>query len=540
MDDARPEPVATECEQGDTFERKPIELRDDEKVRVVKESLDAVSRDIYQKGGELVWPLRQDGEMNLVAITPEALDLMLNKRIAFRKWEERGRGNQRQWQPVQCGSPKWLASQLCNLQTWENIRRILSVSRVPYLRPNGTIGGMKPGYDGPSKCWSVAEKQWLDVTDKPSDEEAKKALDVLAAIVEEFPFSDDSGLSVFLSALLAIAGRRAIKGPVPLIAIEASAPASGKTLLASVISQIATGKSAGAASMTSDEAELRKAIPGHLLSGEAVIVFDNCVGRFGGAVLDRWITSTVWTDRLLGGNVVVSLPSECVVMMTGNNSQIMGDTASRAIGITLCPKCDRPEERVFRRPSLLKHVEERQPELIHAVLTILRWHIGKGMPVYPTSIQFDSDGNKTRTEVRPFTRFEEWSQLVRHAVIGLGLPDPVQSAESIRKIDEVSARRGAFLEALAAWNPKWEGTANSLTVELYRPEEDSRAEAKNLRMAVALLTGEKQPQGHRVDPKDLGYALREIKGRFFSGLTLRWVMHRVDGTVYRLESKPAA
>lgn len=528
-----------EIDDVEFVERKSIDLRDDEKPRIIKESLDAIAGDIYQKAGELVRPLREDGETRLVQITPEALDLRLNTRCIFRKWVQRGRGDQRRWEPAICGSPPWLARQLCKLQSWSDVRRIDSVSKVPFLRPNLTIGGIKPGYDGPSRCWSVGEKRWLDVSDKPGDDEAKEALSILTEIVEEFPFTNPSGLSVYLSALLSIVGRRAINGPVPLIAIEASSPASGKTLLASVIAQIATGKTAGVSSASSDENELRKAIAGHLLNGEVVVVFDNCVGRFGGPVLDRWLTAKVWSDRLLGANQVVNLPSECVVLMTGNNSRIEGDTASRTIGITLRPKCDRPEERVFRRPSLLKHVEENQCELIHAVLTILRWHIGKGLPEYSQAIQIDQDGNQTTVPVTPFTRFEEWSKLVRHAVIGLGLPDPVQSAESIREIDEASARRRAFLEALAAWNPTWEGSANSLLEDLYKPEEDSRLEARNLKMAIALFVGDKHSNGQRPEPKHLGYAFREIKERFFAGLTLRWVQHRVDGTVYKLESRPA-
>jgi hypothetical protein len=160
------------------------------------------------------------------------------------------------------------------------------------------------------------------------------------------------------------------------------------------------------------------------------------------------------------------------------------------------------------------------------------------LPEYSHSTQVDPDGNKTTVKVRPFSRFEEWSKLVRHAIIGLGLPDPVQSAEAIREVDEASAQRRAFLEALAAWNPKWEGTANSLVEELYKTAADSGLETMNLKMAISLWVGEKHPKEQRPDHKALGYAFREIKERFFSGLTLRWVKHRVDGSYYRLESKP--
>jgi len=540
MDDVAVEPEALEIDDRDFLDndaRKEIMLNDAEKPRVVKEATEAITNYVFQNANQLVRPMKTLDGVTIMPITPEALDLLLNQVCRFRKPNMRGRGA-RLGEPVDCGCPPWLTKTLCKLQKWAKIRILDSVTRVPYLRPNRTIGGLQDGYDGPSRCWSIGGKRWLEVSESPTDDEAKGALAVLTDVVAEFPFTDLSGVAVFLAAVLSIVARRAIKGHVPLIAIDASAPGSGKTLLASVIAMIATGKMPGISSATKDDEELRKAILGHLSGGETVIVFDNCTGRFGGAVMDRWITATVWSDRLLKENRIVSLPNECVVIMTGNNSRVEGDTATRTISISLRPNCERPEERTFRNPILLKYVEDRQCELIHAALTILRWHIAKGMPEYSQCVHIDADGNSSQAAVKPFGRFEEWSRLVRHAIIGLGLPDPVQSAEAIRKVDEASAQRKAFLGALAAWKPNWEGTANSLVEELYKTGDDSKFEIRALKAATEVLVGDKRVAGQPPSAKDLGYRFRDFKERFYAGLTLRWAGHRVDGTVYRLETKP--
>lgn len=538
MDDVELVDEQDEENDGELFEgRRDILIVPNEKTRYVAEVIEAIKNDVYQKGNVLVRPIKKIDGMGLEEINPDALDLLLHRRCIFSTEVMRGRGENRQPQQVSCAAPPTLARQISNLQQWKHVKSLNSVARVPYLRPNGTVGGLQAGYDGPAKCWSVPGTAWLPLADAPSDAEAKQALATLSTVVDEFPFESEVGLAVFVSAVLSIVARRAIKGPVPLFVIDASTPGAGKTLLATAIAMIGTGKMPGVSSAESSESELKKAITAHLISGETVVVFDNCTNSFGGATLDRFLTSTVWTDRLMQTHRNVSLPNECVVLMTANNATVRGDTARRSISLTLKPDCERPEERDFRKPSLINFIRDNRRELVHAALTILRWHIVKGMPQPKTVVYTDADGNETEVPVRPFGSFEEWSKLVRYAVIGLGLRDPVKSTESIREIDENAAQRRVFLESLAAWKFDWQGTSRSLIEALYEKGGDSTPEGKALRYSIEQMVVEKAPVGQPPSAKTLGYRLRDLRDRYYSGFTLRWVTHAADGTVWRLDAK---
>ena len=109
--------------EEDDVGRPNIQLGESEKPRVVRESIDVIAGEVYQKAGVLVRPLRVLDGLSITPITPDALDLLLNKRCVFQKW------SRDRW--ADCSAPPWLAKQICNLQVWPNVRYLDSAASAP-------------------------------------------------------------------------------------------------------------------------------------------------------------------------------------------------------------------------------------------------------------------------------------------------------------------------------------------------------------------------------------------------------------------------
>ena len=92
---------------------------------------------------------------------------------------------------------------------------------------------------------------------------------------------------------------------------------------------------------------------------------------------------------------------------TGNNLVVAGDLTTRIVPCNLDPQVERPEEREFQR-NLYDWIPANRPALIQAGLTVLRAYIVAGKPKQP---------------IKNFARFEDWSRLVRSALVWLGSVD---------------------------------------------------------------------------------------------------------------------
>jgi hypothetical protein len=292
--------------------------------------------------------------------------------------------------------------------------------------------------------------------------------------------------------------------------MDASKSGSGKTLLARIIAIIGSGSDPGLANSGTNETEFRKVITSFLMSGQPVFVLDNQVGKFGGAELDRLMTSGKWSDRRLMVNQFETLRNEIVVLSTSNNAQIIGDTGRRSLVARIVPNCERPEQRVFVRKDLLGCVMERRGELALAGLTILRWHLSRGCLEASVANHALRDGTIVQMPVETFGSFEAWSRVVRHAVIGLGLPDPVGTQEDIHDLDEQFMAEKRFVLALAESDSSWEGTAEDLVNRLYETND-----LQELRLALVRILSAKDIEHGRPEPSTVGYKLRSLKDRRF-------------------------
>jgi hypothetical protein len=509
-----PEQIVPErIEAGRDFNdalRPQIDVAAGYKANITDQVQEVIRDDVFHHDGTLVRIRRGDDGCILMPISREHLDDLINRSCKFTKLVARGRGVNRQFEPENIDAPKCLAENIHKLGDWPRFRELKQVTCVPYLRPDGSVGGLEPGYDPISKCWADVPEGLTPPPRHPTDEQARDALRTIEDALREFPFANSVGVSVVLAAVLTILARRLIRGSVPLFVVDASKSGSGKTLLARIIAIIGSGSDPGLANSGSNETEFRKTITSFLMSGQPVFVLDNQVGKLGGAEIDRLQTAGRWLDRLLNHNRLATLKNEIVTLVTTNNAQILGDTGRRSLVARIVPKCERPEQRVFERKDLLGHVMERRRELALAAITIMRWHLAKGCPEPEVANHVLQDGTVVQMPVEPFGSFEVWSRLVRNAVIGLGLPDPVGTQEDIHDLDEQFMAEKRFVLALAESDAAWEGTAEDLVSRLYETND-----LQEVRIALARILSESDIASGKPEPSKVGYKLRSLKDRRF-------------------------
>lgn len=132
-----------------------------------------------------------------------------------------------------------------------------------------------------------------------------------------------------------------------------------------------------------------------------------------------------------GGNKEVTLSTAATWFATGNNLEIRGDLATRALICYLDSGSEKPEEREFK-VDLYQWIPAHRPALVKAALTILRAYHVAGRP---------------RQAIKQFGRFETWSDLVRSALVWCGVDDPCKARVTVAATDPERQQFGALLTA---------------------------------------------------------------------------------------------
>ena len=226
--------------------------------------------------------------------------------------------------------------------------------------------------------------------------------------------------------------RRSLR-TAPAHAFDAPVAGSGKTFLVDIANVIATGQEAGVIAQGSSEEETEKRIGACLLAGVPIIAIDNCERPLSGEVICQMLTQTQVKVRILGVSEAPTLASDAFVTVTGNNPVLAGDLTRRAVLCRLDPQCERPETRIFKNDAV-GDTKAGRPELVAAALTVLRaYHVAR--KPWPD-------------DKRHLGSFEEWSKLIRGALIWTGCADPVASMDKVRDADPLLSE---FRDVVAQW-----------------------------------------------------------------------------------------
>jgi Bifunctional DNA primase/polymerase, N-terminal len=415
--------------------------------------------------------------------------------------------------------PDWAIAALMARPGWP-FPSLEGIVCSPTLRQDGSVLAT-PGYDPDTGLYlDFNGTMFPTVPETPTLQDARDAIKVLAEPFADFPFVASWHLSAALAAVCSVVARHAIPGNVPLFAVRSTTRGSGKGLIIDVISMLALGRQASRMAQTLDEEEERKRLLSIALDGTPLLHIDNVTQPLGSGPLDMALTAPTFGDRLLGKNVTKEAPMNAVFFASGNNMVYRGDLARRVMPIDLDPRMERPEERTdFAHSPLLPWVQEQRPRLLVAALTVLRAFCVAGRPA---------------KRLKPWGSFEEWSDLVRQAIVWAGMEDPCIGRTDLEADSDPEYERLATL--LGAW------------VRCYpkKEKQEQEKEEKEKGKTLAQVVGDIQTRqsvvphpvnewnelhavlgdldrrfdGKRLDTRAIGEVFRRFQGRTIDGKRL--------------------
>jgi putative DNA primase/helicase len=222
---------------------------------------------------------------------------------------------------------------------WEQLPGLTGIIEAPTLRPDGSLL-TKPGYDEATGLLFVpGETAFPEIPDKPTREQAEAALKLLKQPFAAFPFADEAARAVAVSSVMTVLIRRVLRA-APMHAFTAPKMASGKTLLATIPSYVATGRAPYLISQAADPESERKRLLAALIEGPPLIVIDNIEKPLKSDALSTVLTEPTFTDRLLGVSKTLTVPTNCMLAATGNNLVLHGDLSARGLLCELDPACE--------------------------------------------------------------------------------------------------------------------------------------------------------------------------------------------------------
>ena len=428
-----------------------VEIRNGETPRCAdssEEILMAAGAGIYQRG-TLCRVTRQklptvrgisrsDGLQTIVPLDRDYLLDLLDRHMEWRKYDQRTKKLTRRDAPIP------VAKVILSRAGQWRFPILTGVISAPTLRPYGSILD-KPGYDDSSGLlFDPLGTDYPPIPINPTHAQGIEALATLKKTVLEtplsnpeiapgFPFASPCAVSAALSAILTGLVRRSLP-TAPLHLFTASRAGSGKTLLANVVSLIATGSLATRFAMPErqDEEEQEKRLLSIFAAGDLVINIDNVEGSIGGRALAEMLTTEIFTGRVLGQSKNATYPAQSLWLATGNNIVVKEDLTRRVVLCELTPQVEKPENLAFKH-DLKNYIPLHRGPIVVAALTALRAYFSAGCP--PVG-------------VTPYGSFEEWSSTVRSALIWLGEADPLESTAQMESADPT---RKKLRDLMVAW-----------------------------------------------------------------------------------------
>lgn len=426
---------------ADGDDRPVIKWTAGELPRVVNEAEAALMKTeqgLYQRGSSCLVRVvrraamsvrnfeRPAGSLGIVMVDKCHLVELMTRAANWIRYDARADENRR------INAPEQAAATLLARQGHWKLPTLQAAISAPTLRPDGTVL-QKPGYDERTHTWyDPCGVQFPLVPENPTVQDATKAMDALTRAFSTFPFANEHDRSVALALALTALVRRGLPS-TPMGAITAPVMGSGKTLLADVMSILATGVAASAMKYPETDEEFSKTLLAVLAEGDGVVLIDNVERPLASDALCTILTSETFRARMLGQTQMMTVPTSTLFLATGNQLVVQGDLRTRSLLCCIDPQVEKPEQREFKA-DLREWFTKHRPRLVVAGLTLMRAFKCSGLPA--------SDF------VQPWGRFERWSEMVRAPLVWMGCEDPCESLKTLEADDPL---RIEHMQIMAAW-----------------------------------------------------------------------------------------
>lgn len=467
------------------------------------ESTLAAAGDVYSRGGALVRVAGVE-EPRVVPFTAATLRARLSESVVVAASSGAVR------------IPDDLTRAVLESRTWP-VPELAGILETPFLRPDGSVCAA-PGFDRATGYY-LAPGLTIAVPEAPTQADAVTALAELEEVFADFPHVSRAHRMVPIAAVLTLLARPAIRGSVPGFLFDAATRGSGKSLQTDAVSIIATGRTSAKMSWPSLPEELEKVLAAYALRGANIVNFDNVSSGFGGAALDRCLTSVDTVElRVLGRTELPTVPWRAVILASGNNIAVTGDTTRRVLVCRSESPLENPEERVdFAHPELLRWVAQHRARLVRAALIVLRAYHAASRP---------------RDGVRPWGSFESWAGLVPGAILHAGGADV--SACRAEQAASPDPEKMALSAVLSHWGRLGPITAKRAIEALYPAERRGPPDGfGDLREAIESVTNARP--GMPPSARSLAFFLAKVRGRVVDGRRLAGTLDRKDVMVWTVE-----
>ncbi|MBB5872008.1 hypothetical protein F4553_005387 [Allocatelliglobosispora scoriae] len=341
-------------------------------------------------------------------------------------------------------------------KTWPGVPALRGVIGAPVLRRDGTLL-QRPGYDPATGLYLAAKVDLPEVPERPTAEQVAEARHfLLGRFLADFPWSSPADRANYIGLLITPIVRHYTRSLTPFGVIDATMPASGKTILTAGPGMLYGQR---VLPWAYEDVELRKSITAVFAEQVGAVIWDNLAEGtvIDSAVLAQLVTGPVWSDRLLGSSRTAAAVNDRLWLATGNNLQVGGDMASRTVRVHLDPDMPRPEERDQSRFGI-PHLDQwitvpaNQMELIwHLLVLVLDW-IQAGAP---------------RARGLSMRQFTPWAQACGGFLTHHGITGFLDNAAEVRQVDEDEMRWMAFL---STWHHR-HGSTPMTAAELRRDAE---------------------------------------------------------------------
>lgn len=438
---------------GATANGKPYKIKLRDGAQLILDLIDAVNEgavpDLYRSGGGLVHLFDVDDDPTMPVgqtrkgtreVTPTLLGALLARHVRVYETQTREGASGKEFEAEHRIQPELgTRQQVLAGGPWPGVPTLRGVTRIPVLRGDGTILNA-PGYDPASGLYFDPQCDFSDLPTDPSRAQVTAARSfLLDALLRDFPFVSDADRANYLAALATPVVRRFLEGgggvrPTPLLAVNAHAPGSGKTLLTEVIRKVFGGD---LTQWKPDEAELGKCIVSALRDKQgAVYVLDNVeeTQAVRSPTLSALLTSGVFTGRVLGQSRNLSLVNDLLWAVTGNNLRLEGDNASRSLLVGLDAGVERPDLRTgFKLGDLDTWLESstNRGRVVRSLLVLARAWIVAGAPRIET----------------PMRGFSWWASAMAGLLDFHGIGGFLGNTDRTGEADGARQEREAFLSA---------------------------------------------------------------------------------------------
>lgn len=299
---------------------------------------------------------------------------------------------------------------------------VMGADRVPRL--------LQEGYDEETRTWTL--KTDIKINEKLTPESGQE---IIRSYLAEFPFTDARSRAVAIAAMIAlyVSQMQELTAARMGFVNRSNVEGAGKSLLAQCAISPCYGLAEG--QPLAGREELRKLLDATALQGSPYLFLDNLTGHVASELLDSYLTTPIWTGRLLGTPKIFKAPANAMLLITGNGITLSPDIARRTLVCNLNVEEADPELRQPKRvmtPQFLARPEIRG-DLLSAMWAMVRgWHAAGGKP-----------------GVRRVRSFEEWSDLVGGIVLANGFGDCLERPSDDETAEPKNVHKRLLVEKLA-------------------------------------------------------------------------------------------